>query len=140
MSKNKKNRKQKPYNTQTPDENKYVCISKNELKELIISAVKEEKAQEDDPSLSDISSFTQFFVIFLYFIFYCVFTMIIYESFSARIIPNDEIPHIIIYIGLDLITIWLGYTIAKNKSKNDISQHFSVLTTIIALCIAVFAG
>lgn len=65
-----KKRKRKPNNIEKISDNKYVSISSNELKELIITAIKEEKAKEDDSSSSNLSLFTQIFVIFIYFIFY----------------------------------------------------------------------
>lgn len=135
-----KKHKKKPTNIEKGSDNKYVSISSNELKKLIIAAIKEEKAKEDDSSSSNLSQFTQMFVIFVYFIFYCAFTTIIYDSFSTGSIPKDEIFQVIFYIALDFLTIALGYFMAKNKSKSDISQHFTVLTTIIALSIAFFVS
>ena len=138
MSKNKKNCKRKSCNIETTIDKKYVTISSDELKKLIISAIKEESDKEDDASLSGLSLVMQIFVVSFYALFYLAFTLIIFELFSAGTMSRYEVFQAIFYIMFDLIMILLGYYMAKSKSKNNISQHFTVLTTLIALFIAVF--
>lgn len=117
---------------------KYFIISSDELKELIISAIKEERAKEDDPSLSLLSLVMQIFIVSFYIFFYFCFIIIIVEFCGAGTFSGDEVFQVIFYSGFALIMIVSGYNMVKSKSKNDISQHFTVLTTFIALFIAVF--
>lgn len=138
MSKNKNNKKRKPCKIEVTNDQKSIAISTDELKELIISAIKEDHAKEDDATFSNLSGFLQFFVLFVYFLFYSVFTAAIYVFLSAGITSGEEVVKVVLCAAFDFLIIYLGYNIAKSKSKNDISQHFTVLTTLIALFIAVF--
>lgn len=138
MGKNKNSRKRKPCKIEVTNDQKSITISTDELKELIISAIKEERAKEDDASFSNLSGFLRIFVLFVYVLFYFADWQIIFESFSIGITSLEEGLKTTLYIILELLLIFLGYNIAKSKSKNDISQHFTVLTTLIALSIAVF--
>lgn len=138
MSKNKRNRKRKLCNIETTGDKKYVIISTDELKELIISAIKEERAKEDDASLSNLSFVMQIFVVFIYFLFYFAFLILIFVLCDSGTLSRDEVFQVIFYTVFALLMILLGYNMVKCKSKNNISQHFTVLTTLIALLIAVF--
>lgn len=136
MSKN--NRKRKPCKIEVTNDQKNITISTDELKELIISAIKEERAKEDDASSSNVSFAMQLFAILIYVLFYLVFIVYIIELCSAGIMSGDVVFQIILSATFCFLMILLGYNMAKNKSKNDISQHFTVLTTLFALFIALF--
>lgn len=140
MGKNKNNKKRKPCKIEVTDDQKSITISTDELKELIVLAIKEDRAKEDDARFSNLSGFLQFFVLFVYVLFYCSIFGIIFDAFSSGITSIEEGLKAVLYISFDVLVIILGYSMAKSKSKNDINQHFTVLTTLIALSIAVFLG
>lgn len=139
MSKNRKKRKQKPCNIQTPDENNYVCISKDELKELIISAVKEEKAQEDDASPSNTSFAMKLCAIALYCIFCFASVKNIIAICATGITSADMVFELVLNCVFGISFMVLGFRVFIGKSKSEISQHFTVLTTLVALIIAIMS-
>lgn len=135
------NKNPKVNNDISPDVNKIIS-SNEELKQIVISAIQEEKEREKKEKLTDYSMVMLIIIGIIYGITYFMITCYIYYLIKyTNINTKNKIYELISFIGFDLIIIGLAYSIfnKKNMTNNNVNQHFSLLTTIVAIFLALFS-
>lgn len=113
-----------------------IVLSQSELNDMIKKAIKESEELKEKP----LTSYSQVMLIvigIIYSILYSFLTPLI----GYMVYINVAIPEIVPIVCFDGVIIVLGYAVFKkdNCTNSNIDKHFSLLTTIIAIILAIIS-